>query len=83
MRKVFSQAKSELSPDTLMLCGTKGLEEGTLKTMGSDKSSMASEYGVSRFGEPPYCSFGSDRTRECQNRLTPPVCTGPLLLSTH
>jgi len=34
VRKVFSQAKSELSPDTLMLCGTKGLEEGTLKTMG-------------------------------------------------
>ena len=34
VRKVFSQAKSELAPDTLMLCGTKGLEEGTLKTMG-------------------------------------------------
>jgi len=34
VREVFSQAKSELSPHTLMLCGTKGLEEGTLKTMG-------------------------------------------------
>jgi len=34
VREVFSQAKSELSPATLMLCGTKGLEEGTLKTMG-------------------------------------------------
>jgi len=34
VREVFSQAKSKLSPDTLMLCGTKGLEEGTLKTMG-------------------------------------------------
>ena len=34
VREVFTQAKSKLSPDTLMLCGTKGLEEGTLKTMG-------------------------------------------------
>ena len=34
VREVFMQAQSKLSPDTLMLCGTKGLEEGTLKTMG-------------------------------------------------
>jgi glycerol-3-phosphate dehydrogenase (NAD(P)+) len=34
VREVFSQAQSTLSPATLMLCGTKGLEEGTLKTMG-------------------------------------------------
>jgi len=34
VREVFSQARSKLAPDALMLCGTKGLEEGTLKTMG-------------------------------------------------
>jgi glycerol-3-phosphate dehydrogenase (NAD(P)+) len=33
VREVFAQAKSKLAPDTLMLCGTKGLEAGTLKTM--------------------------------------------------
>lgn len=34
VREVFAQAKSAISPATLMLCGTKGLEEGTLNTMG-------------------------------------------------
>jgi glycerol-3-phosphate dehydrogenase (NAD(P)+) len=34
VRAVFSAAAALISPETLLLCGTKGLEEGTLRTMG-------------------------------------------------
>jgi glycerol-3-phosphate dehydrogenase (NAD(P)+) len=34
VREVFSQAASNLAPETTLLCGTKGLEEGSLKMMG-------------------------------------------------
>ena len=34
VREVFSRAVDDLAPTTMILCGTKGLEEGSLKTMG-------------------------------------------------
>jgi glycerol-3-phosphate dehydrogenase (NAD(P)+) len=34
VRGVFAAAAAQISPETLMLCGTKGLEEGSLRTMG-------------------------------------------------
>lgn len=34
VRAVFSEAAAMISPQTLLLCGTKGLEEGALNTMG-------------------------------------------------
>jgi len=34
VREVFSGATGQISAQTLMLCGTKGLEENTLRTMG-------------------------------------------------
>jgi glycerol-3-phosphate dehydrogenase (NAD(P)+) len=34
VRQVFSQIAFELAPQTMVLCGTKGLEEGSLYTMG-------------------------------------------------
>ena len=34
VRAVFSQLASKVAPETMLLCGTKGLEEGSLKTMG-------------------------------------------------
>ena len=34
VRDVFANAASMIAAETLILCGTKGLEEGTLKTMG-------------------------------------------------
>jgi glycerol-3-phosphate dehydrogenase (NAD(P)+) len=34
VREVFAKAVGELTPETLMLCATKGLEEGTNRTMG-------------------------------------------------
>jgi glycerol-3-phosphate dehydrogenase (NAD(P)+) len=34
VRAVFSAAAALIAPETLLLCGTKGLEEGTLRTMG-------------------------------------------------
>jgi glycerol-3-phosphate dehydrogenase (NAD(P)+) len=33
VREVFFQAASKIAPETMLLCGTKGLEEGSLKTM--------------------------------------------------
>jgi glycerol-3-phosphate dehydrogenase (NAD(P)+) len=34
VREVFSRAMDDLAQTTMILCGTKGLEEGSLKTMG-------------------------------------------------
>ena len=34
VRQVFTQASSSMDAKTMILCGTKGLEEGSLKTMG-------------------------------------------------
>jgi len=34
VREVFSRAIDDLAQTTMILCGTKGLEEGSLKTMG-------------------------------------------------
>jgi len=34
MREVIASASSHVSAETIVLCGTKGLEEGTLKTIG-------------------------------------------------
>ena len=34
VRDVFAQASDKINSDTLLLCGTKGLEEGTSRTMG-------------------------------------------------
>ena len=34
VRVVFSQVASKVAPETMLLCATKGLEEGSLKTMG-------------------------------------------------
>lgn len=34
VREVFSKAASSIAPETMIVCGTKGLEEGSLKTMG-------------------------------------------------
>jgi glycerol-3-phosphate dehydrogenase (NAD(P)+) len=34
VRAVFTEAAAMVSPQTLLLCGTKGLEEGALRTMG-------------------------------------------------
>jgi glycerol-3-phosphate dehydrogenase (NAD(P)+) len=34
VREVFSRAMDDLAQTTMVLCGTKGLEEGSLKTMG-------------------------------------------------
>ncbi len=34
VREVFSRAVDDLAQTTMILCGTKGLEEGSLKTMG-------------------------------------------------
>ena len=34
VRAIFSQIASKLAPQTMVLCGTKGLEEGSLYTMG-------------------------------------------------
>jgi glycerol-3-phosphate dehydrogenase (NAD(P)+) len=34
VREVFSKTASKLAPQTMVLCGTKGLEEGSLRTMG-------------------------------------------------
>jgi len=34
VREVFIKATAQITPGTLMLCGTKGLEEGALRTMG-------------------------------------------------
>lgn len=34
VREVFSRAVGELAQTTMILCGTKGIEEGSLKTMG-------------------------------------------------
>jgi len=34
VREVFSRAMEDLAQTTMILCGTKGLEEGSLKTMG-------------------------------------------------
>ena len=34
VREVFAQVAASLAAETMILCGTKGLEEGSLKTMG-------------------------------------------------
>ncbi|MSP36962.1 MAG: NAD(P)-dependent glycerol-3-phosphate dehydrogenase [Deltaproteobacteria bacterium] len=34
VREVFTAAAVQIAPETILLCGTKGLEEGTLGTMG-------------------------------------------------
>lgn len=34
VREIFSQAASFIGPQTMVICGTKGLEEESLKTMG-------------------------------------------------
>ena len=34
VRGVFTEAAAFMAPETLLVCGTKGLEEGTLRTMG-------------------------------------------------
>lgn len=34
VRQVFADGATKIAAETLILCGTKGLEEGTLKTMG-------------------------------------------------
>ena len=34
VREVFSQVASKIAPQTMLLCSTKGLEEGSLYTMG-------------------------------------------------
>jgi glycerol-3-phosphate dehydrogenase (NAD(P)+) len=34
VREIFSQAASFIAPQTMIVCGTKGLEEESLKTMG-------------------------------------------------
>jgi glycerol-3-phosphate dehydrogenase (NAD(P)+) len=34
VRQVFAQAASSIAAETMILCATKGLEEGSLKTMG-------------------------------------------------
>jgi len=34
VRQVFSKSAAKIEPETVLLCGTKGIEEGSLKTMG-------------------------------------------------
>ncbi len=48
VREVFSQAAGELPPSTVLLCGTKGLEEGSLKMMGELLSELRGAGGKAR-----------------------------------
>jgi glycerol-3-phosphate dehydrogenase (NAD(P)+) len=34
VRQVFTKSAAKIEPETMLLCGTKGIEEGSLKTMG-------------------------------------------------
>jgi glycerol-3-phosphate dehydrogenase (NAD(P)+) len=34
VREVFTKSAAKIEPETVLLCGTKGIEEGSLKTMG-------------------------------------------------
>ncbi|HEV8723099.1 MAG TPA: NAD(P)H-dependent glycerol-3-phosphate dehydrogenase [Candidatus Binatia bacterium] len=34
VREVFTKSAAKIEPETMLLCGTKGIEEGSLKTMG-------------------------------------------------
>ena len=34
VRQVFTKSAAKIEPETVLLCGTKGIEEGSLKTMG-------------------------------------------------
>src|SRR5437773_402867 len=45
VREVFAQVASSVAAETMILCGTKGLEEGSLKTMGELLSDL---FGTAR-----------------------------------
>jgi len=45
VREVFAQVASSVAAETIILCGTKGLEEGSLKTMGELLSDL---FGTAR-----------------------------------
>jgi glycerol-3-phosphate dehydrogenase (NAD(P)+) len=45
VREVFAQVASSVTAETMILCGTKGLEEGSLKTMGE---LLADLFGAAR-----------------------------------
>jgi len=34
VRQVFTKSAAKIEPETMLLCGTKGIEEGSMKTMG-------------------------------------------------
>jgi glycerol-3-phosphate dehydrogenase (NAD(P)+) len=53
VREVFAKTVANFAPETLLLCGTKGLEESTLKTMGE---LLADIFGEAKKGQHAFLS---------------------------
>lgn len=70
VREVLSSVAGKVGPETLILCGTKGLEEGSLKTMGELFSEL---FGIEHQQRHAFLSgptFASEVARELPAAVT-------------